>query len=240
MSFPLKVCNYKLGKTLGQGAYGKVKCKFKIYSLHLFCWISGYQWNNQRASCFQDPEQTKNSQAWNARKSEAWGQSHEKAPTPTHSLPLASHRYEFWHFSSSRAGQRWRPLRSHLLLRQGKSSQLSTAHTILCWQLSEAECKRLFKQLTAAMIFSHNKGIAHRDLKLENLLFDECQNLKIADFGLCNMMQDGSSLLTSCGSPDYAAPEIIEHLAYDGTKVDAWSCGVILYTMLYGKLPFDG
>ena len=65
-------------------------------------------------------------------------------------------------------------------------------------------------------------------------MLDENKNIKIADFGLCATMQDGVSLTTACGSPDYAAPEILKNEPYDGSKVDAWSAGVILYTMLYG------
>lgn len=64
-------------------------------------------------------------------------------------------------------------------------------------------------------------------------------NLKLGDFGLCNLMKDGSSLKTSCGSPNYAAPEVISASHYDGREVDIWSCGVILYAMLSGQLPFD-
>lgn len=81
--------------------------------------------------------------------------------------------------------------------------------------------------------------MAHRDLKPENLLFDQNMKMKIGDFGLCNIMKDGSSLKTSCGSPNYAAPEVISATLYDGRQVDIWSCGVILYAMLSGQLPFD-
>lgn len=81
--------------------------------------------------------------------------------------------------------------------------------------------------------------MAHRDLKPENILIDENNNIKIADFGFSNLMKDGKFLKTSCGSPNYAAPEIISGKKYCGTAVDAWSCGVILYALLTGTLPFD-
>jgi 5'-AMP-activated protein kinase catalytic alpha subunit len=81
--------------------------------------------------------------------------------------------------------------------------------------------------------------VVHRDLKPENLLLDSDKHVKIADFGLSNMMHDGSFLKTSCGSPNYAAPEVITGKLYAGPEVDVWSCGVILYALLCGKLPFD-
>ena len=81
--------------------------------------------------------------------------------------------------------------------------------------------------------------VVHRDLKPENLLLDSRNNVKIADFGLSNVMRDGHFLKTSCGSPNYAAPEVISGKLYSGPEVDVWSCGVILYALLCGSLPFD-
>jgi len=87
--------------------------------------------------------------------------------------------------------------------------------------------------------YCHKHGVVHRDLKPENLLLDEDNNIKIADFGLANFLMDGNFLDTSCGSPNYAAPEVISGRMYAGPEVDIWSCGVILYALLCGRLPFD-
>ena len=87
--------------------------------------------------------------------------------------------------------------------------------------------------------YCHFHGVVHRDLKPENLLLDADNNVKIADFGLSNIMRDGAFLHTSCGSPNYAAPEVISGQLYAGPEVDVWSCGVILYALLCGSLPFD-
>ena len=106
-------------------------------------------------------------------------------------------------------------------------------------KLKESEARRFFQQIISGVDYCHRHMIVHRDLKPENLLLDKYLNVKIADFGLSNMMTDGEFLRTSCGSPNYAAPEVISGKLYAGPEVDVWSCGVILYALLCGTLPFD-
>ncbi|KAH8813920.1 snf 1 [Flagelloscypha sp. PMI_526] len=106
-------------------------------------------------------------------------------------------------------------------------------------RLSEPKGRRFFQQIISGMEYSHRRKIVHRDLKPENLLLDQELNVKIADFGLSSNFSDGSFLDTSCGSPNYAAPEVIKGGSYAGPEIDVWSCGVILYVMLCGKLPFE-
>lgn len=103
----------------------------------------------------------------------------------------------------------------------------------------EKKAKTFFQQIICAVEYCHRHKIVHRDLKPENLLLDKFDNVKIADFGLSNIMTDGNFLKTSCGSPNYAAPEVISGKLYAGPEVDVWSCGVILYVLLVGRLPFD-
>ena len=106
-------------------------------------------------------------------------------------------------------------------------------------RLNEHRARKLFQQIISAVEYCHRHKIVHRDLKPENLLLDENFNVKIADFGLSNIMTDGNFLKTSCGSPNYAAPEVIGGKLYAGPEVDVWSCGVILFVFLAGRLPFD-
>ncbi|KAF9893935.1 Protein kinase [Aspergillus nanangensis] len=104
---------------------------------------------------------------------------------------------------------------------------------------NDTEARKFFQQIICAVEYCHRHKIVHRDLKPENLLIDSEKNVKIADFGLSNIMTDGNFLKTSCGSPNYAAPEVISGKLYAGPEVDVWSCGVILYVLLVGRLPFD-
>jgi len=106
-------------------------------------------------------------------------------------------------------------------------------------KLKEEDARRFFQQIISGVDYCHRHNVVHRDLKPENLLLDQSLNVKIADFGLSNMMTDGEFLRTSCGSPNYAAPEVISGKLYAGPEVDIWSCGVVLYALLCGTLPFD-
>jgi len=106
-------------------------------------------------------------------------------------------------------------------------------------KIKEPEACRLFQQVISGVEYIHKLKVVHRDLKPENLLLDYAKDIKIVDFGLSNMYKQDEKLKTACGSPCYAAPEMIAGKNYDGLKVDIWSSGVVLFALLCGYLPFE-
>ncbi|KAL6007303.1 CBL-interacting serine/threonine-protein kinase 7 [Asimina triloba] len=107
--------------------------------------------------------------------------------------------------------------------------------------LKEGPARHYFQQLVTALRYCHSNGVAHRDIKPQNLLLDHDGRLKVSDFGLSALpeqLKDGL-LHTACGTPVFAAPEVVTRKGYDGARADAWSCGVILFLLLAGYLPFD-
>jgi 5'-AMP-activated protein kinase, catalytic alpha subunit len=106
-------------------------------------------------------------------------------------------------------------------------------------RLKEAEACVFFQQIIAGIEYIHKLNVVHRDLKPENLLLDHNRRIKIVDFGLSNTYRPNELLQTACGSPCYAAPEMIAGKKYEGLKVDIWSSGVILFAMVCGYLPFE-
>lgn len=106
-------------------------------------------------------------------------------------------------------------------------------------RLDEEEASMFYVQILNGIEFIHQHKIVHRDLKPENLLLNENKTLKIIDFGLSNSYHEGNKLKTPCGSPCYAAPEMLIGKLYSGLEVDIWSSGIILYAMVCGYLPFE-
>ena len=106
-------------------------------------------------------------------------------------------------------------------------------------RVKEKPAAKFFAQIISGIEYLHKLNIVHRDMKPENLLLDHKGNIKIVDFGLSNIYKNDQLLKTACGSPCYAAPEMIHGHSYKGLRVDIWSCGVILYAILCGYLPFE-
>ena len=126
----------------------------------------------------------------------------------------------------------------YLIMEFAKCGELFT-HIVNNKRLSETEAAIFYTQLIKGLSFIHKHNIVHRDIKPENLLLKENNILTIIDFGLSNQYQPGGLLLTPCGSPCYAAPEMILGRYYSGLMVDIWSSGIVLYAMVCGYLPFE-
>lgn len=105
-------------------------------------------------------------------------------------------------------------------------------------KLNEATAKYIFRQIIEGLQYLHSQNIVHRDIKLDNILIDLTNTVKICDFGVSRQIKKGQIMHDQCGTPAYIAPEILLNNGYEGFGVDIWSAGVVLYTMLAGMVPF--
>lgn len=112
-------------------------------------------------------------------------------------------------------------------------------HIVSGQQIREPQAALVFRQIVNAIMFIHQHGVVHRDLKPQNILITKFPQIKVSDFGLCGFLNEDKKMKTFCGSPCYSAPECLNHIQYDGTLSDMWSLGVILYEMVTGEHPWQ-
>ncbi|GEQ71671.1 hypothetical protein JCM33374_g5357 [Metschnikowia sp. JCM 33374] len=217
-SHPQKIGPWRLGKTLGRGATGRV-----LLGVH--------QTTGQKAAVKVVSKSDLNEeyeQPQDRKGGLPYGIEREIIIMKLLTHPNVLRLYDVWETSKA----------LYLVLEYVEGGELFDL-LVERGPLEEQEAVKYFRQIILGTAYCHALGICHRDLKPENLLLDGSLNVKLADFGMAALESNGKLLETSCGSPHYAAPEIVSGLKYHGAASDVWSCGVILFALLTGRLPFD-
>lgn len=215
---PAKIGPWKLGKTLGRGATGRVL-------------LGTHSQTGQKAAVKVVSKSELNEDYENDNNNPGglpYGIEREIIIMKLLTHPNVLRLYDVWETSKA----------LYLVLEYVEGGELFDL-LVERGPLQEVEAIKYFRQIILGTAYCHALGICHRDLKPENLLLDSNLNVKLADFGMAALESNGKLLETSCGSPHYAAPEIVSGLKYHGAASDIWSCGVILFALLTGRLPFD-
>jgi len=201
--------HYILGKTIGEGTFGKVKLGTHILTGEK---VAVKILEKERIVDVADVE---------------------RVAREIHILKLLQHPHVIQLYEIIET-----PRQLYLIMEYCNGGELFD-HIVASGRVREREACRFFHQIIAGVEQIHRMNVVHRDLKPENLLLDEHRNIKIVDFGLSNTFQEGQLLKTACGSPCYAAPEMIAGHRYVPSLCDVWSCGVILFALVCGYLPFE-
>lgn len=201
--------HYILGKTIGEGTFGKVKLGTHILTGEK---VAVKILEKERIVDVADVE---------------------RVAREIHILKLVQHPHVIQLYEIIET-----PKQLYLIMEFCNGGELFD-YIVASGRVREREACRFFHQIIAGVEQIHRMNVVHRDLKPENLLLDEQKNIKIVDFGLSNTFQDGQLLKTACGSPCYAAPEMIAGQRYVPSRCDIWSCGVILFALVCGYLPFE-
>lgn len=208
----LHVGSYEVGKTLGNGSFGKVKLGTNVFTKEK---VAIKFFNHRKFATLQQIENTK-------REIEIMKLlSH---PNIVKLIDVIENKEE---------------CTTYLIAEYVSGGELFD-YIVANGVVKEKQARHFLRQIISAVEFCHANLIVHRDLKPENLLLDANGNIKISDFGLSNMIEPGKLLDSFCGSPLYAAPEILLAERYNGPPIDVWSIGVILFALLCGHLPWNG
>lgn len=201
--------HYILGKTIGEGTFGKVKLGTHILTGEK---VAVKILEKERIVDVADVE---------------------RVAREIHILKIIQHPHVIQLYEIIET-----PRQLYLIMEYCSGGELFD-HIVAAGRVREPEACWFFHQILAGVEQIHRMNVVHRDLKPENLLLDEHRNIKIVDFGLSNTFQENQLLKTACGSPCYAAPEMIAGERYVPSRCDLWSCGVILFALVCGYLPFE-